>query len=91
MDPVGQAFPGWFGAKPTTDEALSRLAEIAFSSCTMCHRCTFECPFGVETAEIMRVMRSVATACGYGPEMLVEIANAAIAKEENADLFRDIF
>jgi len=47
--------------------------------------------FGVETAEIMRVMRSVATACGYGPEMLVEIANAAIAKEENADLFRDIF
>ncbi len=91
MDPVGQAFPGWFGAKPTTDEALSRLAEIAFSSCTLCHRCTFECPFGVETAEIMRVMRSVATACGYGPEMLVEIANAAIAKEENADLFRDIF
>ena len=91
LDPVGRAFPGWFGAKATADEALSKLAEIAFASCTLCHRCTFECPFGVETAEIMRVMRSVATATGYGPEMLSEIAGAAIAKEENADLFREIF
>jgi Fe-S oxidoreductase len=91
MDPIGRAFPRWFGAKPTADEALAKLSEIAFASCTMCHRCTFECPFGVETAEIMRVMRSVATTTGYAPEMLIEIANAAIAKEENADLFRDIF
>jgi len=91
MDPIGRAFPRWFGARPTTDEALAKLAEIAFASCTLCHRCTFECPFGVETAEIMRVMRSVATATGHAPEMLIEIAGAAIAKEESADLFRDIF
>lgn len=91
LDPVGRLLPGWFGARSTTDEALSELAETAFAGCTLCHRCTFECPFGVETAEIMRVMRSVATATGHSPEMLVEIANAAIAKEENADLFRDIF
>lgn len=91
FDPVGRAFPRWFGAKPAEDEALSKLAETAFASCTLCHRCTFECPFGVETAEIMRVMRSVATATGHSPEMLMEIADAAIAKEENADIFRDIF
>ena len=91
LDPVGRVLPGGFGARATADEALSKLAETAFASCTLCHRCTFECPFGVETAEIMRVMRSVATATGYGPEMLSEIAGAAIAKEENADLFRDIF
>jgi len=91
MDPIGRAFPAWFGAKQTADEALAKLAEMAFASCTMCHRCTFECPFGVETAEIMRVMRSVATATGHAPEMLIEIAGAAIAKEENADLYRDIF
>src|SRR4030042_1726889 len=54
LDPVGRAFPGWFGAKTTADEALSKLAEIAFANCTLCHRCTFECPFGVETAEIGR-------------------------------------
>jgi len=91
LDPVGRTFPGWFGAKATTDEALPKLAEIAFASCTLCHRCTFECPFGVETAEIMRVMRSVATATGHAPEMLVELANAAIARGENPDFFRDFY
>lgn len=91
LDPVGRLFPGWFGARSAPEEVLSELAQTAFAGCTLCHRCTFECPFGVETAEIMRVMRSVATATGHSPEMLVEIANAAIAKEENADLFRDIF
>jgi len=91
FDPMGRAFPKWVGIKETTDELLSKLGEIAFSSCTLCHRCTFACPFGVETAEIMRVMRGVATATGHAPEMLEELANAAIAKEENVDMFRDIY
>ena len=91
FDPVGRVFPRWVGAKEASDEMLSKLAEMAFAGCTLCQRCTLDCPFGVETAEIMRIMRSVATATGNAPEMLVEIANAAIAKEENADIFRDIF
>jgi Fe-S oxidoreductase len=91
FDPIGRAFPQWVGIKESTDEMLAELAEIAFASCTLCHRCTFACPFGVETAEIMRVMRAIATATGNAPEMLVELANAAIAKEENAELFRDIY
>ena len=91
FDPMGRAFPKWVGIKETTDELLSKLGEIAFSSCTLCHRCTFACPFGVETAEIMRVMRGVATATGHAPEMLEELANAAIAKEDNVDMFRDIY
>jgi Fe-S oxidoreductase len=91
FDPKGRAFPRWVGVKESTNEILSKLAEIAFASCTLCHRCTFACPFGVETAEIMRIMRSIATATGNAPEMLVELANAAIAKEENAELFRDIY
>ena len=91
FDPIGRAFPQWVGVKESTDEMLAKLAEIAFASCTLCHRCTFACPFGVETAEIMRVMRAIATATGNAPEMLVELANAAIAKEENSELFRDIY
>ena len=91
FDPMGRAFPKWVGIKETTDELLSKLAQIAFASCTLCHRCTFACPFGVETAEIMRIMRGVATATGNAPEMLEELANAAIAKEENEEMFRDIY
>ncbi|NQT30764.1 MAG: (Fe-S)-binding protein [Deltaproteobacteria bacterium] len=91
FDPVGRVFPQWFGAGETTEDLLSKLAETAFSSCTLCQRCTLACPFGVETAEIMRITRSVATATGNAPDILVELANAAIAKEENAELFRDIY
>ena len=91
FDPMGRAFPKWVGIKETEDELLAKLAHVAFASCTLCHRCTFACPFGVETAEIMRVMRGVATATGNAPEMLEELANAAIAKEENAEMFRDIY
>lgn len=91
FDPMGRAFPQWVGIKETKDELLAKLSDIAFSSCTICQRCTFACPFGVETAEIMRVMRSIATATGYAPEMLVELANLAITKEESADMFRDMY
>jgi len=91
FDPVGRLIPAWVGTKPATEDILPKLGEISFSTCTMCHRCTLACPFGVETAEITRIMRAVATATGYAPEMLIELANAAIAKEENADLFKDIY
>ena len=91
FDPMGRAFPQWVGIKEPRDELLAKLSDIAFSSCTLCQRCTFACPFGVETAEIMRIMRSIATATGNAPEMLVELANMAITKEESADLFRDIY
>ncbi len=90
-DPLGRLVPRWVNAKAPTDESLSKLAETAFATCTLCHRCTLECPFGVETAEIMRVARSLATATGHAPEMLVELANAAIAKGENLDFFRDFY
>ncbi|MCJ7654344.1 MAG: (Fe-S)-binding protein, partial [Dehalococcoidia bacterium] len=90
-DPLGRLAPRWVNAKAPTDESLSKLAETAFATCTLCHRCTLECPFGVETAEIMRVARSLATAAGQAPEMLVELANAAITKGENPDFFRDFY
>lgn len=90
-DPVGRTIPGWFGVGKNKEYNLEKLADMAFSNCTLCHRCTFECPFGVETAEIMRVMRTIATATGFAPEMLVEIANAAMAKEENMEFFREFF
>ena len=91
FDPAARLAPAWFGAAKPSEEVLPKLAEIAYSTCTMCQRCTLECPFGVETAEITRIMRAVANATGYAPEILTELADAAIVKEENADLFKDIY
>jgi len=91
FDPVGRLAPRWVGAQPPTEESLARLAEMAFSTCTLCRRCTMNCPFGVDTAQVMRAARTLAVATGHAPEMLVELADAAIAREENLDLFKEIY
>ncbi len=90
-DPLGRLFPQWVGAKDATEEDLDALVETAFASCTLCQRCTINCPFGVDTALIMRAARSMLTAAGKAPEMLVQLADAAIARGENAAVFREIY
>lgn len=68
-DWTGRVFPWWVGAKvPKTDADLERLKDIAFGTCTNCRRCTFNCPMGVDTAVLNRMMRGLLTAVGVVPE-----------------------
>lgn len=91
FDPVAHRFSRWYKAEAPSEEMLRRLFEIAFSTCTLCQRCTLDCPFSVDTADVMRAARALATATGNAPEMLVELADAAIAKGENIDFFKDYY
>lgn len=90
-DFLSRLFPAWTGAQSLTDESLASLAEMAFSRCTLCRRCTFNCPMGVDTPLLMRTVRAMATAAGAAPEMLVMLADAAIEKGKDPSFFRDIF
>lgn len=90
-DPLGKLFPWLVRARDLTEADLDALQETAFASCTLCRRCTINCPFGVDTALIMRAARAMLTATGRAPEMLVMLADAAIARGENADEFRAIY
>ncbi len=68
-DWTGRVFPWWVGAKtPVTDEDLERLKDIAFGTCTNCRRCTYNCPMGVDTATLNRIMRGLLTSVGVMPE-----------------------
>lgn len=87
----GKAFPAWVKAADLDETMLERLAEIAFSECTLCRRCTFNCPLGVDTPLMMRAVRSMATAAGKAPEMLVMLADAAIEKGKDPEMFRELF
>jgi Fe-S oxidoreductase len=77
-------------SKPGDAASLDSLADMAFGKCTLCRRCTVNCPVGVDTAALMRSARSIATAAGKAPEILVQLADAAISRGENMDLFRDM-
>lgn len=91
FDPVGRLAPRWVKAEPITAESVARLSELAFSTCTLCRRCTLNCPFGVDTAQLMQAARTLAGVTGNAPEMLTQLADAAIAREENLDLFKEIY
>ncbi|MBW2529747.1 MAG: response regulator [Deltaproteobacteria bacterium] len=68
-DWTGRVFPWWVKAStPMTDEDLEELKDIAFGTCTNCRRCTFNCPMGVDTATLNRIMRGLLTRVGVMPE-----------------------
>jgi Fe-S oxidoreductase/ActR/RegA family two-component response regulator len=69
-DWTGSAFPWWVGADttPLTDDDLDRLKDIAFGTCTNCRRCTINCPMGVDTATLNRMMRGLLSHVGVMPE-----------------------
>ncbi|MGQ9553916.1 MAG: (Fe-S)-binding protein [Anaerolineae bacterium] len=90
-DWLGKLLPWWVGAKDLDEEQLARMAEIAFRDCTFCGRCTVNCPFGVDTRLIIRTIRAMITATGKAPEILEQLANAAVAREENLEFFKEFY
>lgn len=88
---LGKIFPRLVNAIDLDEKTFDKLVEMAFSECTLCRRCTFNCPLGVDTPLVMRTIRAMATATGKAPEILVTLADAAIAKGENPEIFKELF
>lgn len=90
-DTLGKLFPWWVGADRLTPEKLAALAETAFLKCTLCYRCTVNCPMGVDTPLLMSAVRAMATATGNAPEILEMLADAAIEKGRDPSIFLDFY
>ena len=90
-DFLSRLFPAWTGAEKLNEDSLLRLSEMAFSKCTLCRRCTFNCPMGVDTPLMMRALRAMASAAGTAPELLVMLADAAIEKGRDPSFYREMF
>ena len=90
-DWLSRILPFWTGAHDLTEEELDNWVELAFRNCTLCERCVINCPMAVETPQIMGAVRGMLTTLGKAPEILDQLADAAIAREEAADVFRDVY
>jgi Fe-S oxidoreductase len=90
-DFVSRIFPAWTGAERLTEEKLAQWAETAFMKCTLCYRCTVNCPMGLDTPILMSTLRSIATATGYAPELLEMLADAAIEKGKDPEMYLEFF
>ena len=89
-DFLSRLFPVWTRSKKLDEQILANLTEIAFSQCTLCRRCTVNCPLGVDTPLMMRAIRAMASAAGTAPEILVMLADAAIEKGKDPSFYKEM-
>jgi Fe-S oxidoreductase len=90
-DWMSKVFPRWTGAKDLTEEELESWITLAYRDCTLCERCVVNCPMGVETPQLIAAARAALAAAGKAPEILTQLADMAISREENAEMYRDFF
>jgi Fe-S oxidoreductase len=90
-DFLSRILPALTGAERLSEEKLAQWAETAFMNCTLCYRCTVNCPMGLDTPLLMSTLRSIATATGNAPEILEMLADAAIEKGKDPDVYLEFF
>lgn len=88
---LGKVFPKLYESKSFDDEVLlDELYQVTYA-CTGCRRCMYYCPFSIDTSHILSVAKALLIAAGRENHILRELADAAIMKGENIDLFKDVF
>jgi Fe-S oxidoreductase len=90
ISPIGRIFPKLFEGREVDDEKLLEELGRSAYACTGCRRCMVYCPFSIDTAWVMSVAKEILNAAGKGNTMLGELADAAIFKGENIDMFKEI-
>ncbi|HZL07299.1 MAG TPA: (Fe-S)-binding protein [Coriobacteriia bacterium] len=89
FDGAGRFVPALYEARDPDDNLLDELYDSTYA-CTGCRRCMYFCPFSIDTGWILSVAKGILIAAGRGNEMLGQLADAAIFKGENAEMFRDV-
>ena len=90
-DWLSKVFPKWTGAKDMSNGDLEAWVEAAFKNCTLCERCVINCPMAVETPQLLGAARGVLTAMDKSPEILKQLTDAAIAREQNLEMMEGFF
>ncbi len=85
----GKLLPAMVEAHAPTDRDLDQLYKTMYA-CTLCRRCMYWCPFSIDTAWFTSLSRAMLVALGRFPTILSELADAAIMKGEQIEVFRPI-
>ncbi len=57
-------------------EFIKQAAEIAYTECNLCKRCSMYCPFGIDIAYLLSLVRRICHLCGVVPQYLQDTANS---------------
>ena len=86
---AGAFMPALYEAEAPTDELLDELYQVTYA-CTGCRRCMYYCPFSIDTAWVLGVSKALLLAAGKGDELLGQLADVAIFKGDNPEMFHDV-
>jgi len=70
FDWTGKVFPWFVGARKLDEELADELYDKMWGGCTMCRRCTFNCPMGVDYGMLVRAARGILCQVGRVPQHL---------------------
>ena len=59
-----------------TPDFIKKMAEIAYTECNMCKRCAMYCPFGIDIAWMLSLIRRICHFCGVVPQYLQDTVNS---------------
>ena len=92
-DWLGQVWPWYVGARELDEGVIQELWDTAWGACTMCGRCVFNCPFGVDTRLIIGTARAMLGAMGLVPQGLQDTVDIHLQTKNNMGVsdedFRD--
>jgi Fe-S oxidoreductase len=92
-DWLGQIWPWYVGAGELDERTIQELWDTAWGACTMCGRCVFNCPFGVDTRLIIGTARAMLVAMGLVPQGLQDTVDIHLQTKNNMGVsdedFRD--
>ncbi len=72
----GKIFGKLVGAEDLTEDKIDYIAEAAYR-CTLCRRCTTNCPIGIDNMMLIRTMRTVLSeGLGIEPKILTDSVKA---------------
>lgn len=86
---AGEFVPALYEARDPDEKLMDELYDSAYA-CTGCRRCMLVCPFSIDNAWIMAAAKGILIAAGRGNEILGQLADAALFKGDNMEMFGDI-
>ncbi len=60
-------------------DSVKKIAEIAYTECNLCRRCSMYCPFGIDIAYIISSVRRICHLLGVTPQYLQDTAHSHAA------------
>jgi len=61
-------------------ETVRRMAEIAYTECNLCKRCAMYCPFGIDIAYLISMVRRICHKLGVTPQNIQDTAHSQSAR-----------